>query len=1489
MGLLNIYDTVSEKHSTIKANGKLKDILPEIDFSHSLVLKAGNRLSEDYEVTEEDVLYIRKVPGSTAALAVISIVIAVVAVGVGVGSSIYANKKAEEAKKEMEKAQRDAQNLAQQTQQLPFIRGAKNRSALGEAVQYLMGSVYNTPYNLTNGFYSISGTDGAESYYNAAFSCGYNPQKITEILIGNESVCKRTGGIDGELPFDSTSLYFKNNANRIEVRQPGVSFSLANCNQKVSSTYSGAELKHDFEQDAVPVIVQAADNAMKIQVCIQFSALREYDSSSWEERSVQVDAEWSNDGGENWHRFIFAGSETKEVEGELTYNWFTRNVNHNIRFVAEKNFTPEESYGKQISIRLTKLTPKAEQGSQEDCCLLWYQTFCYDAQRSSLNGFIPCNVLEQELINKTTRVAYRIIADDSTQGILDELHCITEATARTWNGSEWSSTPASTRNPAAWLLDVLTSSVHQASMISDDQINLSSFGVLYEYCAENNFYCDGIISKSEKKKDIIEKILKLCNASLIINNEGLYEVCIDKEEENPVALLNTENIVSFSFSKSLAKKVDGTKVTFTNRESWTVDTFYSMLDGGSYDYTQDTVDSLAIDFCTDYTHAYKVAQRQLRQRQLQPREIKVNVGHEGDYYPLYSTVLLQLPHLLQGLRSSVIKAIRYNSSGAITKIEISDLVDFVDNTRYGIIIQATNSYGHKMYSAEVVNTELTESTRILTLAEPLALGSETVVPEMGNHLSFGTLDENGRFTKITNTMKIYGIEPNGKDGFTLLLRDYNEEVYKYTPEGVPLPSYKSNITTPQVKPQSVTIDSLNELRSQMNNSISGILISPDEIGHPSNVSSQTLNAVASESGITVSWKSIPETGLQDSIKHYLVEISKNSGQSWLALTPSATNEFFYTFDRAGADGYPEAADFNSWRFRVKAENIYGKKSIEWASTTVDASNYGTWIPQQPIIATPRISHRTISLNFSQARACYGETYYLVSIQRHDEYGTPTWFKPGLNTDPYSSVTAYKDAAATESESFVKDNVRYFYLKSANSFTQTLPLERQLAESFFEVHRGGGILEKLMAKQFEPGLEVELTVVSGSGNTQSIDTNYYYRVWCYNATTGVMSEAFSQVLITAKATSAYDIVDAAIITNKLADGAVTVDKLHANSVTAEKLTSRNLTAFGAFIGNIYGADIDTNPCNRAYIWEAGKEYYVYNARTATYTKAIIQPTAETFNQGEYYLPNPNYSMPRTDANNFWKGLDSNVPEFRIGNDINAEMFEIDTGKTNTEAEYMHYLSETKTFNYSYIDPDTHQDVSGSAELAPGIYFKIANFIVTAISSIIRGVFSVKNKITGRSLVDANPETTASANPPVPAETMKIYGDVIIGAKANNTNGSLNVAGGITASSLSVNGNQSAGGTISANNLSATNTVSGKDVSATDSISGKNVSVTNTVNGKDVSATDSISGKNITASKVNNEGGNITAAGTISGALVTGTRIKIPYGQPAVVEVGDMWVY
>lgn len=957
MGRISVYDTLTAEHTNYNANGKLKDIFPEINFKHSLVLKAGNRIDENYEVQPDDVLYVRKVPGAVTTIAIVAVAVAVVAVGVGVGATVYANKKSEEARKEMEKAQRNAQNQAQQAQQLPFIRGAKNKNALGNPVQFVMGSVYNTPYNLTNGFYSIDGTDGVNSYYNAVFSAGYGAQKVTDILIGNETLVSDQSGISGEVDFDS-QVY----EGRAEVRQPGQDMTLTNCNYKVSSTYSGAELKHDYGQDAVPVTVQAASNAYKIQVCIAFSCLRSYDSENevWTERTAVVRPYWSNDGGQSWNEFTFEGS---------TNNTFTKNSNKTIRFVATKNFTAQESYGKDILIKVVKETPKAESGTQEDCSLLWYQTFCYDAALSSANTLEPCYVVEDQLKDKITRVAYRIIANDSTENMLDELHILSQGLARTWSNNAWSQTKTPTRNVADWILEVLTTDIHEPSKFDDDEIYLPSFGTLHDYCATNEFYCDGIVSESIKKKDLIEKLLTICNSTLIINADGLLEVCTDKEETNPVALLNSENIISMTWSKSLARKLDGKKVTFTNRDSWTVDTFYSMLDGGSYDYATDQVDSLALDYVTTYNHAYKLAQRKLREIQLMPQTMEVDVGSEGDFYPLYSTVLMQLPQLLQGLRSSVIKHVYYNTSNQITKIDISDAVDFVSGSRYGVVIQAMNDYGFKLISAEVTGTG---QTRTLTFSAPLTPDQSLIVPTLGNHLSFGLLDENGGFTKVTHTMKIYGIKPNGKSGYVLTVRNYDPEVYSY---GGPIPEYNSNVTKPQNPSRGVSIDDVlnaqRNLRGEMITSINATV---------ENLYANHIVTLYKESDQVLS-----DTGITSD----LIYNFRTNGVSWdgpgsngwsITMPANPTNQVWVTSATAYGKSVTDSIEPNEWAepivMGLNGSNGVNTATIQLYKRSVDA---------------PTLIPATLTYYFADARIVCGDfNGWSTSVPDVREDGNPVW-------------------------------------------------------------------------------------------------------------------------------------------------------------------------------------------------------------------------------------------------------------------------------------------------------------------------------------------------------------------------------------------------------------------------------------------------------------------------------------------------------------------
>lgn len=808
MGLLHIYDTVSDKHESVKASGRLCDILPNYDFSHAVIIKAGERLTPDYVVRDDDILYIRTCPSGVTALTVTAIVIAVVAVGVGVTVGLYSYKLAQEAAEKAAKAERNTKKLSQQVTQYPFIKGASNQNALGNAIQYLFGNIYNTPYKLNEGFYSIGGADGSKQYYNVILSAGWGPQLIKTLSIGNEKIKNFTNTSPQELTtgFDYTSLYY-DAENVIEIAQEH-EFTSPMFQQKVRGEYSGEEIKHDNGSPAEPLIVQLAEHTMKAEICIQFTGLRQFVDNVWVEKTVTVTPYWSNDGGSTWNAFTF----------DRGNNTFSYNSDHTLRFTATQAFSYAQAYGKQISIKLVRETEKASSNSQEGCYLLYYNSFCYDNKKSSAGVLVPCSPIESPFMEKTTRIGIKIIANSNTSGMLDKFNCMCYGVARTWNKvlRVWSESKTTTRNVASWILEIMGSDTHLPSKISDSQIDPLSFGRLYEYCEENEFYCDGIVTQGIKKETLLSKLLLLCNADMYIDSDGKYSIAIDKKESTPVALLNAQSVRSVIVGKSFERKSDGLKATFTNRKSWQIDTMYVMRDGGEKGI-DDTCTETSIEFATNSDHIYKICQRQLRRQVLQPREITVKVGREGDYYPLYSTVYLQLEQLRQGLASAVIHKIIKNPLGKITALEVSDLLDFgndfsqdeyidengstyidengnpyiyievPENATYGVIIQAQDENGRKSVGAKVYGFGKSRTVYFLSPLDP----GEGVQIQPGNILSFGLLNERGEFDRITNVMKITAVKPES-DGWELVLKDYSEAIYEY---GI-IPEYKSNLTTP---------------------------------------------------------------------------------------------------------------------------------------------------------------------------------------------------------------------------------------------------------------------------------------------------------------------------------------------------------------------------------------------------------------------------------------------------------------------------------------------------------------------------------------------------------------------------------------------------------------------------------------------------------------------------------------------------------------------
>lgn len=814
MGTLNIYKGLSEEYRTIKGNASVNELAhelyPELDLEQCIILNAGEQIAPDYILKDNDIVFIRVIPGATGA--VVMAVISLVCAAVAVGAAVYSAVEQQKAQEEMEKAQKQAKALAERITQLPFLKGANNRSALGYNIPYIMGSVYDVPYKLVAGYYTISGENGANQFWNVLLVAGFNNALIQDVSIGTKVIKKPNGTIEipgqveefsyledsGENPY-----YFENDcpfydpADKLDVKYSD-EVVIDGLNEKVSCTSFSDELDYNNA-----VVKQAATNTYKFDVCILFNGLRRYDDG-WKSKNVSVKVEWSNDGS-TWND---AGN---IVTGDI-------NSRKQVRFSKTVTLTAAQCVGKDIQIRLTRLTALEESNSQETCYLCYLNCWQYDAAKSTDNNIVTCAPLEQPWRGRTTRLALRIISNESTKDNLDQININAYGKARIWNNDAWTVNRYPTRNPASWVLEIMTSDVHPHSRYNDDEIDLEALGAVYTYCQQNGFYCDGILTEDTKKADVLNSILSECNTTMYRDDAtGKWTFAIEKAQSTPVALLNEQCIKSVTVTKTFERKPYAVKTTFTNRESWAVDTFYQTVNG--------KVDSSAVygehkvivenapKYITTFEHAYKYTHRILAKQQLQPREITVQVGRDGDYYPLYSKIMLQMKQLRIGLSNGIIHGVVVEG-GLLKQIITSDFCDFSDsNARYGLIIQAQNDSAKEHLYIEVTAGTLTQyaigalgvgmigsgnsaigfyapgKTRVLNLRTPLAVN---VFPEYGNIYSFGYLNASGEFSRVTNEMMIYNRKQNS-DGWELLLKDYNSAIFQFGD----IPEYQTNLTTPK--------------------------------------------------------------------------------------------------------------------------------------------------------------------------------------------------------------------------------------------------------------------------------------------------------------------------------------------------------------------------------------------------------------------------------------------------------------------------------------------------------------------------------------------------------------------------------------------------------------------------------------------------------------------------------------------------------------------
>ena len=257
---------------------------------------------------------------------------------------------------------------------------------------------------------------------------------------------------------------------------------------------------------------------------------------------------------------------------------------------------------------------------------------------------------------------------------------------------------------------------------------------------------------------------------------------------------------------------------------------------------------------------------------------------------------------------------------------------------------------------------------------------------------------------------------------------------------------------------------------------------------------------------------------------YIIELKKGDAADWKHITFGGT-VYDWPIDRA-IDGYPEAADIDTWRVRVKSVSTARNESLYWGGTeagaAVGTSGYGTWLIETPAVQVT-VSGRSITLAMQQPPRAgnieqYGSIRYRLQIQKPEE--SEAWKKPAQNLNPYTSEDNWQDGEGS--------------ITVGDVYTQTMPLTGQTLKD---------------------------VVVEGETVQQSAPVSTLYR-FLVVAFSEAAESAGTEVNATALATGIQDIVQ--------------------GSVTHDKISTPSLAAISANMGVISSGGLAGSSLNYWYL-------------------------------------------------------------------------------------------------------------------------------------------------------------------------------------------------------------------------------------------------------------------------------------------------------------------
>lgn len=603
-----------------------------------------------------------------------------------------------------------------------FLQGSRNQENKYGAIPVILGTMRYTPPLAASSYYESEDTN---SFLKNILCWGYGPLEVSSITIGENPISNYSEvtmvtleGTEGEDRTAFDAVYSK------DVKQLQVGIVLDNTITEVvrtlNETVTQINVTFDFPQGLYSVDASSG-------------------SKSGATASVKV-----------YYRLVGASTWTEHGTVSVSkkaLSAFAKTETINV---------PEGIYEIKVD---TWSTPTGE----------------YDAKTLTLAAITGYANRQPVAFPKALAMsAVRIKSTNQLNGQVEGFVGTVSSKCKDWDTGTGAWVVRKTSNPASLYRYVLQHPAN-ARAVADSKIDLLSLQEWHEFCQENNFTYNAVLTSQQSLFEVLKDIAAAGRGSPT-RYDGKWSVVVDKPRDSITQHFTPHNSWGFAGSKLLPKIPHAFRVSFINEDKGYQPDERIVYDDGYNESNATLFEGLNLPGVTDPDIVYKHARFHLAQLKLRPESYVLNadiehlVCNRGD--------LVRVTHdvPMWGLGSGRIK-----EKVSSTELVLDEPVPFEAGKQYSIRIR--NQDGSSTVKTVASKTTSAEYTEIVLTT---ALDSDE-----GNALDlflFGEMNAESVDLIVTK------VEPSNNMTARLTLEDYSPAVYDSDTEAIP--AFNSKITSP---------------------------------------------------------------------------------------------------------------------------------------------------------------------------------------------------------------------------------------------------------------------------------------------------------------------------------------------------------------------------------------------------------------------------------------------------------------------------------------------------------------------------------------------------------------------------------------------------------------------------------------------------------------------------------------------------------------------